>query len=112
MPMHHEIEVKLVNGAHAVPAIPSDPPGMTVKDTVHYSSAAGNVTILFLDGSPFADANGDDITVITSAAPPLPLSKQSATGFNCRCFITLPNGTTVGWAPNKTPESGGNHIVK
>jgi hypothetical protein len=71
------------------------------------------VQILFIDnGSPFTDANGDEITVITSAAPPLPLSKPSTgLGFTCRCFVTLSNGMTVGWGPN-FPNGGGNQIVK
>ena len=109
MPANHEIEVKF-DGTHAIPVLSSN---LKVPETVHYSSTAGEVTILFVDnGSPFADANGHNITVITSAAPPLPLSKKSDTGFTCRCFITLKNGMTVGWDPIKSPQSGGNHIVK
>jgi hypothetical protein len=55
------------------------------------------------------------MTVITSAAPPLPLTKPSPSttlGFTCRCFITLPSGMTVGWDPIHSPQSGGNHVVK
>jgi hypothetical protein len=108
MPTDHEINVVLQNGN----AVPSLPARMNLGQTVHYSSNDGPVTILFVDnGSPFTDANGDEITVITSAAPPLFLSKPSATGFTCRCFITLPTGMTVGWGPN-FPKGGGNQIVK
>jgi|GEM_PF-2826761 hypothetical protein len=107
-PTHHEINVTF-DGTHAVPVLTSN---LKVPDTVHYSSAAGDVTIEFVEnGSPFVDGAGHDVTMITSAMPPMPLSKRSATGFACRCFITLASGTTVGWGPN-SPQSGGNHIVK
>lgn len=108
MPTDHEIKVVLQNG-NAVPSLPAT---MSLGQTVHYSSNDGPVTILFVDnGSPFTDASGDEITVITSAAPALPVSKSSSTGFTCRCFVTLPTGMTVGWGP-KFPSGGGNLIVK
>ena len=106
MPADHEININF-DGTHAVPVLTGN---LRVPKTVHYSSAAGEVTIEFVEnGTPFVDANGDDKTVITSAEPPIALSKKGT--FTCRCFITLRNGQKVGWGPN-SPQSGGNHIVK
>lgn len=115
MPTHHEINVRF-DGTHTIPDLPAS---MAEGDTVHYSSDAGMVIILFVEnGSPFLDSNGNDIQVITSLAPPLLLKKVSPPpppppdgGFTCRCFITLKSGMTVGWGP-KSPQSGGNHVVK
>jgi hypothetical protein len=107
----HEIVVNLVPGGpgspgHAVPTITNP---MGVGETVYYSSPDGAVRIEFVDGTPFVDSNGNDITVITDKVV-LPLTKQGT--FTCRCFITLASGTTVGWVPNENPQSGGNHVVK
>ncbi len=99
----HEIQIALDKGV----AVPHIPASMNVGQTVQYASKDGPVTILFVDnGSPFVDASGNDIQVITSAAPPLPLSKKGT--FVSRCFITLKNGMTVGYGPG----GGGNHVVK
>ena len=107
MPTAVEINVAC-DGTHSVPNIPQS---MNLGDTVHYSSAEGSVIILFEDGggSPFLDANNNPIMVITSTAPPLPLKRAGS--FVCRCFVTLPNGMTVGWGPN-SPQSGGNSVVR
>lgn len=108
----HEIPVNLVPGGpgdpgHAVPTI-TNPMGF--GETVHYFSPDGAVRIEFVvDGTPFVDSNGNDITVITDEVV-LPLKKQGS--FTCRCFITLPSGITVGWVRNENPESGGNHVVR
>ena len=102
----HEVQVQLTNN-HAVPIFP---PNMKVPETVHYFSTDGVVTLQFVEnGSPFVDAAGNPKTEITSSDPPMALSNPGT--FTCRCFITLPDGTTVGWDPS-TPESGGNQIVK
>ena len=107
MPTTREINVAC-DGTHSVPTIPQS---MNLGDTVHYSSPAGSVIIMFEDGggSPFLDVNNNPIMVTTSAAPPLPLKKAGA--FTCRCFVTLPNGMTVGWSPS-SPQSGGNSVVR
>jgi|SRR5947209_17939193 len=113
----HEIHAKLVtdkDGQHAVPEIPAL---MKVGETVHYSSADGEVTIEFRDDnnlpslSPFLNPNGSEKIEISSNEPPLILSKSGT--FTCRCFITPPgrNAAAIGWRPGD-PLSGGNHIVQ
>lgn len=106
--VHHEVEVKLVNG-HPVPSIPSN---MNLGETVHYYSKDGLVVILFLEnGTPFVDGTGTEMSVITSSDPPLALSRRSTgLGFTCRCYLTPAGGSTVGWSPNY-PAAGGNHVV-
>ncbi len=104
---HHEIEVKLVGG-HPVPTIPSN---LNHGETVHYFSKDGLVIILFPDGTPFVDATGADMPMVTSLDPALPLSKTNTNpGFACRCYLTPAGGTTVGWSPDY-PVAGGNHVV-
>lgn len=106
MPTSHEINVTY-DGKNTTLHNPSE---MKVGDMVHYSSKHGPVIITFLDnGSPFLDVNNNPIYVITSAAPPLPLQQRG--DFKARCFVTLPNGMTVGWGPN-SPNGGGNSVVK
>ena len=112
----HEIHAKLLrdqNGQqHAVLDIPKS---MAKGETVHYSSPDGDVRIEFFDDnnlpslSPFLEPNGSVKTVITSAEPPVELSKRGK--FFCHCFITTPNGETFGWGPN-FPLAGGNHDVQ
>lgn len=118
----HEIPVKLDPGTpeqpgpHAIPAIPPTPPDnspLVHGQTVHYFSDDGEVTIEFVvNGSPFQDANGNDIRVISSNDPPRVLTKVGT--FMCHGFITPPGTTTrIGWDPVKSPElSGGNHVVR
>ncbi len=114
---HYEIPVSLEPGPpaqpgpHAIPTIPPLP-GMDHGQTVHYFSNNGEVTVEFVvNGSPFQDADGNDITVISSNDAPLVLTKTGT--FTCRCFVTPP-GTTVriGWDPVNSPQSGGNHVVR
>jgi len=117
----HEIEIVLTDGMHAVPAIPGN---LKVNETARYFTKrppGKDVEVRFEDnGSPFIDANGNEITVITSTTPPLVLSKKSpppppvpdGPGFTCRCFIILETGERIGWDPLKSPQSGGNHVVK
>ena len=103
MPQLHNLEVK-VNGGDAVPPTPI--PEMKVGDTVRYFSNAGKVTIVFPQLSPFR-TDADAMTEITGAD----VQTVARNGdFSCRCFVTLPNGTTVGW--QKDPSlSGGTHHV-
>ena len=112
--MNHEVEVQLLPAAPGQPVPHTHialPESMSLHDTVHYRSDAGDVTIVFLgDDSPFLDANNNAVTLITSAAPPLPLQKRGQ--FTCRCFITLPTGITVGWViGDNPPQGGGIHVV-
>jgi hypothetical protein len=98
MPKHHEITVKLEKGddpEHSGPnAVPNVPGDMAVGDTVHYSSNDGVVTIeFFVNGSPFQNADGSEMQVISSNDPPLVLMKASNPSFTCRCFITQPGKT-------------------
>ncbi|SRR5258705_3591006 len=113
---NHEIHAKLVtdkDGQHAVLDIPKS---MLKGETVHYSSPDGDVRIEFFDEkgspslSPFLEPNGSVKTVITSAEPPIELSKRGK--FVCHCFIT-PTGrnAAIGWRPGD-PLSGGNHDVQ
>jgi hypothetical protein len=115
---NHEILAKLVqdnNGQqHAV--LPDIPKSMINGETVHYSSADGEVTIEFRDDnnlpslSPFLEPNGSVKTVITSAEPPITLSKRGH--FFCHCFITPPGKARIGWDKLNSPQSGGNHDVQ
>jgi hypothetical protein len=111
----HEIHAKLVtdkDGQHAVLDIPKS---MATGETVHYSSADGDVRIEFFDDnnlpslSPFLEPNGSVKTVITSKEPPIKLSKQG--NFFCHCFITPPGKAPIGWRRGD-PLSGGNHDVQ
>jgi hypothetical protein len=103
----HEIQLVLDKVQGPVPEIPAS---MNTGETVHYFSKDGPVIVVFMEnGSPFVDANGYDITVITDAAPPLALSKKGT--FKSRCYITLSSGMTVGWGPNY-PDGGGNNVVR
>jgi len=107
-----DVKVNLVPGApghpgHAVPTITIP---MKVGKTVHYSSPDGSVRIEFVvDGTPFADPNGNGITVITDKDV---LTLQNTGTFTCRCFITDANGVTIGWDALTSPMSGGIHVVK
>ena len=72
---HHKIPVNLVPGTpaepgpHAVPEIPQ--PLMAVGDTVHYFSNDGEVIVEFFENSsPFQDADGSEMKVISSNDPP------------------------------------------
>jgi hypothetical protein len=114
----HEIHAKLEqdkNGQqHAV--LPDMPKSMAKGQTVHYSSADGDVRIEFFDDnnlpslSPFLEPNGSVKTVITSAEPPIKLSKSGE--FFCHCFITPPGKARIGWNKLDSPQSGGNHHVQ
>jgi hypothetical protein len=113
MPADVEVKVNLVSGTpgqpgHVVPALPGS---MFVSQTVHYSSADGAVTIEFVvDGTPFVDSSGNDITTVTDKDV-LPLKKSGT--FTCHCFVTPPGSTVrVGWDPQTSPMSGGIHVVK
>jgi hypothetical protein len=114
---NHEIHAKLVTDKHGQHAVPDIPKSMAVGDTVHYSSADGEVRIEFFDEkgspslSPFLEPNGSVKTVITSKEPPIKLSK--AGNFFCHCFITPPgrDAAAIGWRPGD-PLSGGNHDVQ
>ncbi len=118
-----EVEVTLntINGVEeAVPQVQHLNP-MNRQKTVHYFTSVPDaaVRIEFVPNpnppkpqaslSPFVDSNGNAITTITSADPPLMLQKDGE--FSCRCFVTLKNGQVIGWSPS-SPNSGGNHIVK
>jgi hypothetical protein len=111
----YEVEVRFVpetpgqGGPHCIPQLPAS---MTVGKTVHYSSNYGEVTMEFVvNRSPFQDAKGNDKEVITSKDLPLELMKPGE--FTCHCFVT-PTGSTarIGWDPVKSPQSGGNQVVK
>jgi len=106
----YEIPVRL-QGEHAIPDIPSS---MQVGETVHYTSNDGSVTVEFREnGSPFIDDAGSEKTVVSSTELPVKLSKAGT--FTCRCFITplgKTNAERIGWDPVKSPQSGGNHVVK
>jgi hypothetical protein len=84
---------------------------MKVGETVHYDSRDGEVTIEFRDnGSPFADGNGNPKLVLSSNDPPEKLVKAGT--FTCRCFIKPANSPVrIGWDPQRSPQSGGNHVV-
>jgi hypothetical protein len=103
---NHEITITLV-GNGAFPPLPMPP--MLVGETVRYSSSSGEVKIVFPERSPFRTDNvvGTDVPggVILNL-----VSDSGAGTLPCRCFITLPNGTTVGWSES-SPGSGGNHKV-
>ena len=116
---NHEIHAKLVpdkdGQQHAV--LPDMPKSMFRGETVHYSSTDGDVRIEFFDDndlpslSPFLEPNGSVKTVITSAEPPIKLSKEGK--FFCHCFITPPGEKArIGWNKLKSPQSGGNHDVR
>ncbi|SRR5216683_6362460 len=98
---------------HAVPNIPLI---MKFGETVHYSSADGEVTIEFRDDnnlpslSPFLDPNGSEKIEISSNEPPIKLSKRGQ--FFCHCFITPPGKARIGWDKLNSPQSGGNHDVQ
>ena len=66
------------------------------------------------NSSPFRDGSGNEITVIPDLANNIPdgalLTLQKEGNFTCRCFLTLPDGSTVGWSAEH-PQSGGDHNV-
>jgi hypothetical protein len=101
----YEILIDLVDGTHAIPNIPV-PGVMQVGQTVSYSSGDRPFRIEFPNGSPFS-ANGLPLTQITDSAAK---TLQVAGNFQSRCFITV-GSTEFGWAPGKSPESGGVHNV-
>lgn len=107
MSMHHDIEIKLVNQAGAIP--PNPMPEMAVGDTVRYFSTAGAVTITFPLHSPFRN-DDDAMTTISTPGPPFPDIKRTG-NFKCGCVIILPNGESIGW-PAAGAASGGEHVVK
>lgn len=100
----YEITITLQDGNTS----PPDPmPEMHVGQTVRYSSAAGEVRILFTDRSPFRADNKTDTSVpgaviltLLSAGDSLP----------CRCFVTPKGGKEVGWDKDH-PWAGGDHKV-
>ena len=102
----HKIEIT-VNGSDALP--PNPLPPMEFGDTVQYFSKAGTVTIVFAGKSPFR-ADDAVMTAVTSNDTPTIKFNGSRTIFLCRCFVALPNGTTVGWRSDPSP-SGGAHNV-
>ena len=87
---HHEIPVILIDGL-PIPQIPA-PGTLHVGDTVRYTSVDGEVRIEF--ELPFSDVNdvirGGEIRLMTRAG-----------NFFCKCFLVLPSGTEIGWAPNR-----------
>src|SRR5258705_4613121 len=89
---HHEILVTLQKGG----PVPNIPPSMKVGETVHYKSDDGEVTIEFhKDGSPFLNLDGSEKNEVTSHEPPVKLNKAGKV--TCRCFITPPGGSPIGW---------------
>jgi hypothetical protein len=108
MPLSADYEIAItLQGTDAVP--PNPIPVMHVGRTVRYSSDAGQVRIIFPDCSPFRE----DHQKMTEVPGSMILTLLTATGEStlpCRCFITLPNNTTVGWLADPSP-SGGDHKV-
>jgi hypothetical protein len=98
-PQSYEIKVRLVDGTHAVPEIPSD---MGLGDTVRFSSPDGSLNIDFPEDSPFLDDSGRAIKQITDSQP-RELRKQGS--FTCQCKLRLPTGQMVGWPASG--QSGG-----
>jgi hypothetical protein len=100
----HEIEI-IVQGNEILPiAIPE----MQVGETVRYTSRSGNVRIVFPDRSPFRTDTALQTEVPGSVLLTL-LSDSGEDALPCQCFVTLSDGTTVGWDPSH-PNAGG--VVK
>jgi hypothetical protein len=99
----HEITINLRGGNALAP----DPmPAMKVGETVRYTSTSGKVRIVFAGSSPYRIGSQTKNEVLDSEIVTLISDGE----FTCRCFITPPNGTEVGWDP-KHPHSGGVHKV-
>jgi hypothetical protein len=101
----HEVKIRLVDGRHAVPEIPS---AMEVGDTVRYASPDGEFRIKFPRGSPFGYAEPGILEIKTGE--PFLLEREGH--FFCECHIT-PVGSSdeIGWDPVASPQSGGEHNV-
>lgn len=125
----HEILVTLKQGEYGPEAIPSMVPVMRLGETVHYSSASGEVKVEFGDpkgaksksalDTPYLNADGGPINPVTSEMPPLKLSKRGTFPFQCyiKQAVMGVGGNAgkakekwVGWGPD-SPQSGANHVV-
>jgi hypothetical protein len=97
----HEIKVIINAAGQPVPLIP---PGgiMRVNDTVRYTCDEGEVRIVF--ELPFSDVSD---VILEGETRKL----TRAGNFFCKCFLTRPDNTEVGWTPDK-PEAGGEHDVR
>lgn len=97
---HHEIPVILIDGL-PVPQIPA-PGTLHVDDTVRYTSVDGEVRIEF--ELPFSG--------VTDVILEGEIRKMTHVGnFFCKCFVVLPSGAEIGWAPDR-PKAGGEHDVR
>lgn len=105
---HHPILIR-VQGGDAVP--PNPLPDMDFGDTVEYSTDAqgGVVTIVFQKLSPFRADNAVMTSVSGNETHTVQFNGTKKV-FECRCFVALPNGTTVGWQADPSI-SGGAHNV-
>ena len=95
---HHEIPVILEEG---VP-VPQIPALIRVGDTVRYTSVDGEVRIVF--ELPFSTVKDVILEGETRV-----MTREGT--FFCKCFLTLPSGTSFGWSP-ETPKAGGEHDVR
>ena len=104
-PIKPDYEIKLTVKDGYVLA-PDETFDMTVGETVRYSSEEGEVKILFQQYSPFRTDDLPGTTV--PGAVILTLVSGSIGGglVPCACFITLPDGTEVGYKNPNDPLAG------
>jgi hypothetical protein len=98
---NHEIEIGL-KGNDVLPLNPL--PEMRVGDTVRFSSALGEVRIVFPESSPFRD-DQVHMTEVPGSTMVTVLRESKGAGLKFGCIITLPDKSTIGWSPSN-PGSG------
>jgi hypothetical protein len=101
----HEITIARTGNS----VFPSKPmPEMHVGQTVRYSSDAGAVTIEFPHCSPFRDDHEHGTRVPGSVI----LKLISAGEIESRCYVTLPDGTVLGWDKDHPEAGAGGKVSK
>jgi hypothetical protein len=100
---NHEIKIGL-KGNDVLPLNPL--PEMQVGDTVRFSSALGEVRILFPGSSPFRD-DQVPVTEVPGSTMVTVLSETGEAGLSFGCVITRSDKSTIGWSPTN-PGSGAN----
>jgi hypothetical protein len=98
---NHEIKIGL-KGNDVLPLNPL--PEMHVGDTVRFSSALGEVRIVFPGSSPFRD-DQVPMTELPGSTVVTVLSESRGAGLSFGCIITRPDKSTIGWSPSN-PGSG------
>jgi hypothetical protein len=104
----HEIKI----GVKGIDVLPLNPlPEMHIGDTVRFSSALGEVRVLFSGCSPFRDDHQHQTEVPGSIMVTV-LTETGGDGLRFGCIVTRPDKSTIGWSPTNTGSGADMRVTK